>query len=99
MQVSNIKCHINHPVGAEFIYADRQTDMTKVTGSFHKYANMPKSLYGALDGEKLQYPEKHVPLCLPLIQHGLAWVSTMTSVSVKPSNVESLYTAVSGLYE
>jgi len=25
-----------------------QTDMTKVTGSFHKYANMPKSLYGAL---------------------------------------------------
>jgi len=28
--------------------ADRQTDMTKVTGSFHKYADMPKTLYGAL---------------------------------------------------
>jgi len=47
--------------------------------------------------EKLKYPEKLVPLRLPLIQHGLARISTMTSVSVKPSNIESLYTAVSGL--
>lgn len=50
-----------------------------------------------MDEGKLKYPEKPVPLCLPLNQHGLAWVSTTTSVFVKPSNVESLYTDISGL--
>jgi len=30
------------------MHTDRQTDMEKVPGSFHKYANMSKTLYVAL---------------------------------------------------
>jgi len=39
-----------HPAGAEFIHADRQTDRHDKGNKLfpHKYANMPKTLYGAL---------------------------------------------------
>ena len=36
--------HEIHPLGAELLHADRQTDMTNLIVAFRKFANAPKNV-------------------------------------------------------
>ena len=46
------------PVGAELFHADRRTDMTKLTVSFHNFANAPKNIM--TDGKGVHIISKNV---------------------------------------